>query len=313
MFSVILPVYNVEKYIGGCIKSLIGQTYRNFEVIVVNDGSPDKSKEIAERLLSDSNLSYKIIDTENHGVSSARNTGIRNSSGEYFITVDSDDVLSPDFLGDFARLADKYNKSDIIICDYSVVSHNCGFDGTACAESVYEKKDAQIIYDKRIIKFLLPAIMIKRDYAEKNNIWFDEDVRYSEDVKYIWRLLSYTSENIVYLPKKNYNYILHPNSTMTASGVKKILTGCSGAVRLYDEIAMLLTPQVQSGFVGKWMIAMLHGASKMLNFSDYLTLLNESNATAYIKSLLGQKNKIGILALLTVYFKRVGYVIMRKI
>ncbi len=101
MISVIVPVYRVEKYISGCIKSIIEQTEKNFELIVVDDGSPDRSSEIAEKLLSDSWLTnYHVIHTENHGVSVARNIGTKAARGEFVIMVDADDILAPCFLED---------------------------------------------------------------------------------------------------------------------------------------------------------------------------------------------------------------------
>lgn len=313
MISVILSVYNVEKYIGDCIKSLINQTYKDFEIIVVNDGTPDNSREIAENLLSKTDIAYKIIDSENRGVSSARNIGIKNSRGEYFITVDSDDAVSPDFLEDFAQLAIKYKQSDLLMCGYSVVSSNCEFENVSYREKVFEKFEAQDIYDKRTIKFLLPAILIKRDFVLKNNIFFDEAVRYSEDVQYIWRLLAYTNEKIVYTPKKNYNYIHHSNSTMTSSGIDKILTGCAGIVKLDREIENKLCDRVKRGFVGKWMLAMLHGAAKMLTYEDFLTLIEKSDAKNYVKQLAGFSNKNEILATMLMHSKRFLYIVMRKI
>ena len=89
--SVIVPVYNVEKYIRQCLESIINQTYKNLEIIVVNDGTKDNSMKIVEEYLSDERI--KVINKENGGIASARNRGIDEATGEYISFVDSDDWL----------------------------------------------------------------------------------------------------------------------------------------------------------------------------------------------------------------------------
>lgn len=89
-------------------------------------------------------------------------------------------------------------------------------------------EEAINIYQSRKIKFLLPTLMLRKEFLDRNNIIFDEKVRYSEDVQFIWRCLFYNKKTVVHCRKQNYNYILHENSTMTSSGIEKILTGFAG-------------------------------------------------------------------------------------
>lgn len=89
--SVIIPVYNVEKYIRQCLESVINQTYKNLEIIIVNDGTKDNSMKIVEEYLSDERI--KIINKENGGLSSARNRGMEEATGEYIYFLDSDDWI----------------------------------------------------------------------------------------------------------------------------------------------------------------------------------------------------------------------------
>ena len=95
-FSIIVPVYNVEKYIKKCINSILNQTYKNYEIIIINDGSTDKSKKILESYKNIDNI--KIINQTNKGLSVARNIGIKNASGDYLLFVDSDDYIDNDLL-----------------------------------------------------------------------------------------------------------------------------------------------------------------------------------------------------------------------
>ena len=96
IISVIIPVYNVEKYLSRCIESVLNQTYRNLEIIIVDDGSTDDSLNICRRY-EKKDKRIKVIHQDNGGLSSARNKGLMNSTGEYISFVDSDDWLHPDF------------------------------------------------------------------------------------------------------------------------------------------------------------------------------------------------------------------------
>lgn len=116
MISVIIPVYNTEKYLGRCIDSILNCTVNDFEVILINDGSTDRSGEICRRYCGkDSRV--KLYDQENAGVSAARNKGIEVSRGEWIIFVDSDDTISHDFLEIVTRR--EYQKQDMLIFDHT--------------------------------------------------------------------------------------------------------------------------------------------------------------------------------------------------
>ena len=105
--SVIIPVYNVEKFLGRCLDSVINQTFKDFEIVCVNDGSPDNSAEILEQY-SKLDERIKIITQINQGLSMARNNGVAASVGEYICFVDSDDVIHPQCLEIAVRLAEKH-------------------------------------------------------------------------------------------------------------------------------------------------------------------------------------------------------------
>ena len=114
--SVVVPVYNVEKYLRKCIDSIINQTYKNLEIILVDDGSPDKCGEICDEYAKKDNR-VKVIHKKNAGVSSARNDGIDNATGEYIIFVDSDDWLEDNAI---EIMVDKLNEYDYdcVFCNF---------------------------------------------------------------------------------------------------------------------------------------------------------------------------------------------------
>ena len=109
VISVIVPVYNVEKYLDKCVDSIVNQTYKNLEIILVDDGSPDNCPKMCDAWVEkDSRI--KVIHKENGGVSSARNAGLKASCGEYIGFVDSDDFIQPDM---FEQLLGAYDKESI--------------------------------------------------------------------------------------------------------------------------------------------------------------------------------------------------------
>lgn len=316
MISVILPVYRVEKYIDACIRSVLAQNYRDFEVIIVDDGSPDNSPQIAEELLKkDGKVSYQIIHTENRGVSAARNTGIAAAKGDYLIMVDSDDVLSPTFLSEFAGMLERSPGLDIYSCGFSVVDENNWKDFAPAANrfQVFSWDEAQLSFLDRKIRFLLPTLLLRREYLLANKIVFDEAVRYSEDVQFIWRCLAYNRNTVLHSDNKLYNYILHPGSTMTASGIPKILTCCGGITRLFAEAGEKFCPAVQNQIVTRTFFSMLHGAAKMMDTADFCQLYNEANCSAYIRKQAVTGNlKARLVAFALLISKSLGYQIMRK-
>lgn len=114
--SVIVPVYNVEEYVSTCIESLLSQTYENIEIILINDGSQDRSGEICESYAA-RHSTVRVIHQENSGVSAARNRGISEASGEYIGFVDADDYVSSDMYEYLMALSDKY-QADVAQCKY---------------------------------------------------------------------------------------------------------------------------------------------------------------------------------------------------
>lgn len=116
MISVIIPVYNVEKYVGKCLTSLAEQTYRDFEIIAVNDGSTDNSLDILRHFEAKYDF-IKVIDQENCGMSQARNAGMRVARGEYIALVDSDDYVAPTYLEELYDACID-NDADISCCYY---------------------------------------------------------------------------------------------------------------------------------------------------------------------------------------------------
>lgn len=122
--SVIVPVYNVKEYLDECIKSVIHQSFKNIEIIIVNDGSSDGSKDVCDKYTNDSRV--KVIHKENGGLSSARNVGIQMAGGKYLLFIDSDDYIHPEMIETLVNGIIK-DKSDIAVCEYTIDEKMLGF------------------------------------------------------------------------------------------------------------------------------------------------------------------------------------------
>ncbi len=120
--SIIIPIYNVEQYLETCINSVLNQTFTDFEAICINDGSPDNSISILEKYAQKDNR-IKIISQENKGLSSARNTGIDNASGEFIYFLDSDDAIPPYAMDVLYNIA-KDSNVDVVVCNKHISNFN---------------------------------------------------------------------------------------------------------------------------------------------------------------------------------------------
>ena len=120
-YSIIVPVYNVEKYLGKCLNSLVNQKNDNYEIIIVNDGSTDNSQKIIDVYEKKYPKLIKSFEKENGGLSSARNYGIDNSNGKYLLFVDSDDYVSDNYL-EVLDDSVNINNPDILVFNYNVVN-----------------------------------------------------------------------------------------------------------------------------------------------------------------------------------------------
>ena len=194
-FSIIVPVYNAEKYLSDCLKSLIGQTCSDVEIICINDGSTDNSLKILQEYANkDSRI--KIINQENQGVSIARNNGINIAQGEYLLFVDADDWISESMCEDLFNSI-KASKSDIIYFNY----YNCSDKQTRpinmiCSNST-DFKD-----------IIIPGLWCKAyktTFIKKNNITFPTGISMAEDMIFILKTIS-KNPSTSYLKKYLYYY-----------------------------------------------------------------------------------------------------------
>ena len=209
--SIIVPVYNVEKYLPKCLESLIKQTLNDIEIICVNDGSMDNSLAILKEFASrDSRI--KIIDNQHQGVAKTRNTGIEQSTGEYIGFVDSDDYIDIDF---FEKLYNSATKSNSDIAIASILKHknffniyNAKYTKEETAITIQDK--IKLCEDKKHFFFYAWNKIYHSGFIKENNIKFSEGQIY-EDVMFAIKALYY-SNKIISVYGTKYHYIEHENS-----------------------------------------------------------------------------------------------------
>lgn len=230
LISIIVPAFNIENYIERCLKSLLEQTYSKIEVIVINDGSTDGTKEKIENYaLLDERII--VINTENRGVSHARNVGLNHARGTYIGFVDGDDEVEKDMYEILLDNAKTY-KADISHCGYKMVfpTKEVEYYGTKIRK-VQEKREA--------VSDLLSGYPIEPGMCNKlykrelfGNIQLNERIKYNEDLLVNFYLF-YKAEKTIYLDESKYHYILRKNSASTSKANMKKL---DDPVKVWEEI-----------------------------------------------------------------------------
>ncbi|AOR24533.1 glycosyltransferase family 2 protein [Clostridium taeniosporum] len=196
--SIITPVYNVEQCIERSINSVINQTCKEFEFLLIDDGSQDRSIEIAKSLLENSDINFKIITQENAGVSAARNRGINIANGEYITFLDSDDYIDSRFVELMYEKA-KSTCCDIVFCDYSEVDSTGNVlvkNRTNYLNDFISGKEAALLQLKDEITIGMRSAIYKTSVIKNNNLLFDSNRKYGEDMVFVVKALLYSNKVI---------------------------------------------------------------------------------------------------------------------
>ena len=209
LVSVIVPVYNVEKYLRRCLDSIINQTLKDIEIICVNDGSKDSSLDILKEY-SQKDSRVKIIDQENAGLSAARNSGMEIASGEYIGYVDSDDWVDLNFFEKLYNAAKKHD-ADIAVADF-VRQHSKKkkIRLNITEEKVYETPEEKYLVCKTYREGCVWNKIYRNDFLKSINLKFVPGMYY-EDRDFTARSL-YFSKKLVTVPGTYYDYFVNPKS-----------------------------------------------------------------------------------------------------
>ena len=236
LVSIIVPVYNVQNSVARCLESICAQTWKNIEIILVNDGSRDESFSVCEQF-REKDPRIVLVDKSNSGVSDTRNCGMTLASGKYVQFVDSDDYIEPDFTERLVTAAEA-NNADLVIAPYWMVipansckagqaleslQENLGIEEKHpddvreygfLPEGVYDRDTFALRLMEKPASFFYSVLwnkLYRRDILVDNHLQFTSEVRWAEDLVFNLEYILYANV-FVSIPKAGYHYVQNPQS-----------------------------------------------------------------------------------------------------
>ena len=226
--SIIVPVYNVEKYLEKCLDSLVKQTLKEIEIIVVNDGSPDNSQKIIDKYVKKYSNVYSY-EKKNGGLSDARNYGLKYANGEYIAFIDSDDYVSDDMYEKMYQKA-KEKDFDMVVCDINYLYPDKILRvSSGIKNDTFNIKDTYLDIHPAAWNKIFKKELFKNNVYFKKNVWF-------EDVEFIYRMLPYIKS--IGVVNEPFNQYVQREGSITNTVNKKIydyIDNMNGIVDFYKE------------------------------------------------------------------------------
>ncbi len=210
MFSIIIPVFNSEKYLENCIISVLNQTYKNFELLLINDGSTDNSAEICEKFANEDNR-IKVIHQPNRGVSSARNKGIDNATGDYITFVDSDDVVISEWL-EIVNI--ELDKNNLDMLTYRFSQNNIIDNPEIKSFTALNSSDLKYKFNDILVVSMgsVCTNIYKREIINNNQIKFNNDIALNEEIFFNFKILE-NIKSLRFIDKVLYYYTANETSS----------------------------------------------------------------------------------------------------
>lgn len=232
--SVIVPVYNVEKYLDRCIKSIVNQTYKNLEIILVDDGSTDNCPVMCDKWAKKDER-IKVIHKKNGGVASARNMGIKNLNGKYFAFIDPDDFIEAEMY-ELMHLRIKKDDSDLCSCNMRIVLEDGQSNGAVAAfpEATFTGNDILCAYfSEENFLFSTCDKLYKSEIVKKNNIYFSETLEIGEDFIFNYYFFK-NSKRVSAISNYLYNYFYNRKNSASNKCNEKWLLRWKNTKKILD-------------------------------------------------------------------------------
>ena len=320
--SVIIPAHNVENYIEKTLKSLTLQTFKDFEVIIVNDGSTDNTENKINSVLRNADFPWKLLNQQNQGVSAARNNGLIEANGEYICFLDGDDYYDAFFLEKMYNKA-KENDYDMVFCNYNIIAKN--------EKNLFKSVQLNVSLDKPLngkdfLKIALqkdshPAIhsiIFKKKLLIDNNLIFTKKCTNYEDVEF-WIKALFHSRLVISIPESLAFYVQRKNSATKET-----------TLRIFHSVGAMkrtLTYLDKNGADDDLLFLMKYKKIPQAYFSSLLLISkseNPENKEAFLKvvrnskvkeillkyKLKNRKEKLKLKTL--IYFPRLFYFVYNK-
>lgn len=225
MISIIIPAYNVEKYISRCVDSILAQTIRDWELLLIDDGSSDQTGAICDRYAA-SDGRIRVFHQENSGVSAARNFGIEHSDGEYLIFLDSDDWTEPDMLEKLLE-AMLRNQSDIAACDsyYARLQEDHSIQSEQGFKWGKINKEETISGEEALFRVMYRSATLWNKLLKREKIGtirFNTEMSFAEDTDFLYRVML-NGDRVTLLPYAGYHYFINRPGNVQTGGVNELL------------------------------------------------------------------------------------------
>lgn len=233
--SIIVPVFNVEKYVERCIESLVNQDYDNIEIILIDDGSEDNSLKICK----DYEKKYKnikVYSKNNTGVSDTRNLGIEKAIGDYITFVDSDDFIAKDYISNVVNVI-KYNQFRLIRTGYTLIRDEKEKKLSFIEEDTKEQNLEDVIKGILTTNLLNSSCMffIEKNFLNENKIRFKNDIQYGEDL--LFSIECYANvEKALYINNTGYYYYYNSDNSSSTTNIDKRIKYCIDNINVYSKL-----------------------------------------------------------------------------
>lgn len=307
--SIIIPCYNCEQYVNETLISLQAQSYKDFEVICVNDGSKDNTVSILEKWMkNDSRI--RVIHQGNGGASQARNNGLANMTGKYLLFLDSDDIYHPEYIQTLVSACEKYD-ADAAYCSLSRDLHFQD-ESNAVAE-IQSRESALQNLMINMLKYGFWCYLYKSEIVKKYNLKFDENTRHGEDREFLWKYLCHC-QKVVLIDKKMYGYRVNANSITQGKANWRRTERMAGLDRVaayfkqYDcpfceDFCAYMYPRTA------WSIAKVFAVHQ--NHQLFERFTNEYDVKSYMKKTLKDHNRlVAFSSLLYLFHKDLFYFVL---
>lgn len=295
LVSIIIPVFNAERYIKKTLESVLNQTYKQIEIILINDGSTDNTTNILG-IFQKQDKRIRVIVQENRGVSYSRNVGLQQAKGKYIVFVDGDDYVDNNIIEELLKLITKTN-SDIACMGYVLHRPDQKF-------YFYNTQQKKIFTRSEGLKQLILGSYIEPGVVAKifdreciKDLFFDQEIKYNED--YLFNLMAFSrAKRIVYYDITLYHYILHPGSATTNAPLVKRAVDLIRVAELAEELlssdkqlVTILEKRKLCGYLGNYNSLLGGKEREIVICRNYIRNKILSNKKKYKKLNMNLKNK----------------------
>lgn len=316
LISIIIPVYNVEKYIHETIVSICNQDYNSIELILIDDESADDSIPIAIKVIEEYGINYRLLRQKNTGLPGARNAGIKSAKGDYVCFIDSDDIISVSHISDLVGILTGH-KIDIAFSmfEYADEKHRYGKTKKELPVKILGREEFLYNFLRRKPSVHCCSLLIKRSILIDNGLLFNESLRrYGEDIEFMWRLFPYFKQ-IGCTGKFTYKYLVRDNSLMTIGKKEPWEIFIKEFARVMQEEGKK-NPELKRYYLWAYyrtMLGLLRIVAESADYKIYREIAGRVATTEMIRSLMAFPDlKVKLTTMIMRISHRMYYMLYRR-